>query len=89
MIQALGIQSSRNIAMILAQSGTATYSLSSVQEGIYAIGKAHKLCAPPRLSEVYPTLPLKRFQCSSDRPFQEDRLALPLSTPLSFRRSVV
>ena len=28
MIQALGIQNSRNIAMILAQSGTATHSLS-------------------------------------------------------------
>ena len=24
--------------------------------------------APPSLSDVYPTLPLKRFQCSSDRP---------------------
>ena len=24
------------------------------------------ICAPPRLSEVSPTLPLKRFQCSSD-----------------------
>ena len=25
------------------------------------------ICAPPRLSEVSPALPLKRFQCSSDR----------------------
>ncbi len=24
------------------------------------------ICAPPRLSEVSPTLPLKRFQCSTD-----------------------
>ena len=36
---------------------------SSVQDAIYALGKA---CAPPRLSEVSPALPLKRFQCSSD-----------------------
>ena len=45
-MQALGIQSSRNIAMILAQSGTAAYSLSSVQDGIYAIGKAHMRSIP-------------------------------------------
>ena len=31
---------------------------SSVQDGINALGKAHKLCAP--------TLPLKRSQCSFD-----------------------
>ena len=36
------------------------------QDGIYALGKAHTICAPPRLSEVSPTLPLKQFQCSSD-----------------------
>ena len=28
--------------------------------------KPIKLCDPPRPSEVSPTLPLKRFQCSSD-----------------------
>ena len=48
---------------------------SSFQDVIYALRKP--ICAPPRLSEVSPTLPLKRFQCSSDwrwpsRPFQED-----------------
>ena len=32
---------------------------SSVQDGMYALGKAHIL-----LSEVFPTLRLKRFQCS-------------------------
>ena len=29
-------------------------------------GSEKPICTPPRLSEVCPTLPLKRFQCSSD-----------------------
>ena len=33
----------------------------SVQDAIYAMRKP-TLCAPPRLSDVFPTLPLKRFQ---------------------------
>ena len=39
---------------------------SSVQDGIYALGKALEICTPPRVSEVSPTSPLKRFQCPSD-----------------------
>ena len=35
---------------------------NSVQGGIYALGKAHNLCTPPRLSEVYPTLHLKQLK---------------------------
>ena len=34
---------------------------SSVQDGIYALGKADAYCAPLRLSEVSPTLPFKQF----------------------------
>ena len=34
---------------------------SSVQDDIYAMRKP-TLCAPPRLSEDFPTLPLKQFQ---------------------------
>ena len=45
------------------------------------------------LSEVFPKLHLKQFQCPSDdalsRPFKEDRQAHPLSTPLSSRWSMV
>ena len=37
-----------------------TVQFSSVQDGIYALGKA------PRLSGVFPKLPLKQFQCWSD-----------------------
>ena len=43
--------------------------LSSVQFKLVSImhsEKTIKLCAPPRLSEVSPTLALEQFQCSSD-----------------------
>ena len=49
---------------------------------------------PPRLSDVFPALPLKRVQHSSDGRWTffvfstGDRRALPLSTPLSSRRSM-
>ena len=46
------------------------------------------ICAPPHLSEVFPMLPLKWFQCPSDKQmlslmyfifiFKEDHLVLPL-----------
>ena len=39
---------------------------SSVQDSNYALRKAH-ICAPPHPLEVSLTLPLKQFQCSSDR----------------------
>ena len=40
------------------------YSVSSVQDGIYALGKV-RMCSTPSLS-VFSTLPLKRFHCVSD-----------------------
>ena len=42
--------------------------ISSVQFKMVSMRsvKPIQLCAPPRLSEVPPTLPLKQFQCSSD-----------------------
>ena len=59
----------------------------SVQDGISVRSEKPIICAPPRLREVSPTLPLKQLQCSFDwrwpsHRFKEDRLALPLSTPL-------
>ena len=61
-----------------------------------ALRNQKNIRAPPGLSKVSPTLPLKKFQCSSDWrwPFlvcqlEEDRRALLLSTPLSFRRLMV
>ena len=39
---------------------------SSVQLKMVSMRSEKPICAPPRLSEVSPTLPLKRFQCSSD-----------------------
>ena len=39
---------------------------SSVQFKVVSMRSEKPICAPPRLSEVSPTLPFKRFQCSSD-----------------------
>ena len=39
---------------------------SSVQFKMVSMRSEMPICAPPRLSEVSPTLPLKRFQCLSD-----------------------
>ena len=55
------------------------------------VRKSPFLCPSSRLScYISPTWPLKQFQCSSvsvttalSRPLREDRLALPLSTPVS------
>ena len=41
--------------------GEGSVQFSSVQDDIYAMRKP-TLCAPPRLSEDFPTLPLKQFQ---------------------------
>ena len=38
----------------------------SVQFKIVPMHLKKPICIPPRLSEVFPTLPLKQFQCSSD-----------------------
>ena len=39
---------------------------SSVQFKMVSMRAENPICAPPRLSEVSPTLSIKRFQCSSD-----------------------
>ena len=42
------------------------YRESSVQFKVLPMRSVKPICAPPRLSEVSTTLPLKQFQCSSD-----------------------
>ena len=37
----------------------------SVQDGVCALGKAHKWCASRRLSELFTTMRLKQFHCPS------------------------
>ena len=57
----------------------------SVQNGTMRSEKP--TCAPPRISEMSPTLPFKQFSVrlvALSRPFKEDRLALSPSTPLAF-----
>ena len=65
----------------------------SVQDGIYALGKAHMRSTPsPRIfpNVAFETVPMfVLLTMALSRPFKEDRLALPLSTSLSSRRSVV
>ena len=48
------------------------------------------ICAPPRLSEVSPTLPLKRFQCSDDGPLSsfQGRSSSALSFNASLRQPI-
>ena len=43
-----------------------TKNSSSVHFKMAYMRSEKPICAPPRLSEVSPTLPFKRFQCSSD-----------------------
>ena len=45
------------------------------------------ICAPPRLSEVSPTLPLKQFQCSSD--WWWPSLVLSMKSDSSFKASLL
>ena len=65
---------------------------SSIQGGIYALGKAHMRSTPSRRSflnvsfETVSTFVWLTMALS--RPFKKDRLALPLSTPLSSRWSM-
>ena len=83
------VHSRRVVAM------TWPYHFSSVQNGIHALGKAHTIMRPtPSLrdspSVAFVTVPVfVSFTMVVSRPFKEDRLALPLSTPLSSRQSVV
>ena len=48
------------------------------------------ICAPPRLSEVSPTLPLKRFQCSDDGPLSsfQGRSSTTSSFNASLRQAI-
>ena len=67
---------------------------SSVHFKMVSIRSEMPIGAPSRLTEMFLVLSLKRFQCSSDwwrqsRPFKKDRRALPLSTPLCSRWSIV
>ena len=66
---------------------------SSVQDGTYALRKAH-MRSTPILSEVFSNVAFETvpmfvwLTMALSRPFK-DRLALPLSTPLSSRRGVL
>ena len=66
---------------------------SSVQFKMVSVRSKKSTCAQPRLSEVSPRLPtvpmFVRRTMAICRPFKEDRLALPVSTPFSSRRSMV
>ena len=83
------VHSRRVVAM------TWPYQFSSVQNGIHALGKAHTIMpSTPSLRGspivAFETVPVfARLTMVVSRPFKEDRLALPLSTLLSSRRSVV
>ena len=51
---------------VYAEETRAAVQFNSVKDGISALRKAHTVCTPAHLSEAFPTLPLKQFQCSSD-----------------------
>ena len=94
------IEPSRTIILIIS-TNTSKYPIrcrssvqfSSVQDGIYALGKVRmrsisSLRSFPKVT--FKTVPMFVWLTMAlSRPFKEDRLALPLSTPLSSRRSVV
>ena len=67
--------------------------LSSVQDGIYALGKALMRSTPSLIR--FPNIAFEMvlmlvwLTMALSRPFKEDRLALPLSTPLVSRQSMV
>ena len=63
---------------------SAVFFESSVQLKRVSVRSEKPICASPHLSEVSPALTI-----APSRPFKEDRLTLPVSTPLSSRRSVV
>ena len=87
----LYIDTSRCWLPCCAKGHTVQFSLA--QDGIYALGKAHMRSTPSLwsfLNVAYETAPMVIWLTMAlSRPFREDRLALPLSTPLSSRRSVV
>ena len=75
----------------LVQFGSVRFG--SVQGGIYALGKAHVRSTPSLRSSpniAFETIPMfVSLTMAFSRPFKEDRLALPLSTPLSSRWDVL
>ena len=57
------------IIIIIISTNTSKYPIrcsSSFQFKMVSMPSEKSICAPSRLSEVSPRLPLKRFQCSSD-----------------------
>ena len=77
---------------ILRRSRLLKVQFSSVQDSIYALGKAHDYAIHPlSLSDVvYETVPMFVWLTTVlSRPFSEGRRTLPLSAPLSPRRAVV
>ena len=69
-------------------------SFSAVQDGIYELGKAHIMRPTPSIRSfpnvLFETVPMFVWLTMAlSRPFKEDRLALPISTLLSSRRSMV
>ena len=57
----LGFERGERLGDLQSRTGVAP-EFSSVQGGIYALGKTH-ICSPPRLSGISPVLPLTQFQC--------------------------
>ena len=77
---------------ITFQTSLALYHYSVQFKMVCIVCTEKPMCVPPCLSQRFPpTSPLKQFQCLSapTHPVKEDRLALPLSMPLSSRRSMV
>ena len=75
-------------------SKMSVFWFSSVQDGIYALGKSHMRSTPSLTSfpnVAFETVPIyaRPIHDGPLSSFNEDRLALPLSTPLSSRRSMV
>ena len=56
----------QRLGVLKVVSGLSSRQFSSVQIKMVYMRSEKSICAPPRLSEVSPALPLKRFQCSSD-----------------------
>ena len=83
-----------NLLKMLKHSFHLLSVMSSVQFKMVSVCLEKPICAPPRLSEISPMLPLKQFQCSPDWRWpslvlsMKNCLALRLSMPLSFRRLV-
>ena len=77
-------------ALLFWSNGKSFYS---VQDGIYALEKVHMRSTPTLRSipnVAFETVPMFAWLTTAlSRPFKEDCLALPLSTPLSSKRSMV